>query len=240
YKRNIVPLMMDGFDYKSPIIRQALTGKLEILGSFNALTVHTDYFDEAMARLSNRFLSKPVDAILYPILPEHEGFVNENIVAADTVTKVTSDELRAAEWFESGFSKYDKGDFAGAIEDYTKSIELNRNQYLAFYNRGLAKNRLGNKPAALMDYTQALMLQADYFVAYYQRGVLRGELGDIDGEIEDYSTAIRYNPQYHQAYNNRAAAYMDKKLYDKAIDDANHALLIKPDYAEALYTRGLA
>ena len=240
YKRNIVPLMMDGFDYKSPIIRQALTGKLEVLSGFNALTVHTDYFDEAMARLANRFLNKPVDAILYPILSEHKAFINENIIAADNVTKVTSDELRAAEWFESGFAKYDKGDFAGAIEDYTRSIQLNPKQHLAFFNRGLAKGRIGNKPAALMDYTQASLIQPDYVNAYYQRGIVRGELGDIDGEIEDYTTAIRYDPQFYLAYNNRAAAYMDKKLYDNAVDDANQAILIKPDYADAFYNRGLA
>ena len=38
-KRNIVPLMMEGFDFGSPLVKEALTGKLAVLSGINALSV---------------------------------------------------------------------------------------------------------------------------------------------------------------------------------------------------------
>lgn len=44
YKRNIVPLMMEGFNYSSPAIRQHLTGKLEFLSHYNSLEFPRGFF----------------------------------------------------------------------------------------------------------------------------------------------------------------------------------------------------
>ena len=56
-KRNIVPLMMDGFDFGSPSVSQALTGKLAALSSKNGLPLYSAYFFEGMEKLRNRFLN---------------------------------------------------------------------------------------------------------------------------------------------------------------------------------------
>ena len=48
-------------------------------------------------------------------------------------------------YFDKGFEKGEKGDYFGAIYDYTSAIELNPNNVDAFYNRGLAKSRSQKK-----------------------------------------------------------------------------------------------
>lgn len=64
-QRNIVPLMLDGFDFNAPATVGQLTGDLAALKRYNALNVPADFFDESMDRLRNRFLNVPLDAVLH-------------------------------------------------------------------------------------------------------------------------------------------------------------------------------
>jgi acyl carrier protein len=57
--RNIVPVLVENFQFDDKT-RRYLTGKLEKLPRFNALTVPHEYFDAAMEKLRTRFLKQPV------------------------------------------------------------------------------------------------------------------------------------------------------------------------------------
>jgi len=46
-------------------------------------------------------------------------------------------------------------DFRGAIQDFSKAIEINENDASAYLNRGIAKYNLGNKPDACLDWSKA-------------------------------------------------------------------------------------
>jgi len=65
-RRNIVPLMLEGFDFGTPTIASQLTGKLALLKKYNALNIPADFFAEAMGRLRDRFLNVPLKAVLHP------------------------------------------------------------------------------------------------------------------------------------------------------------------------------
>ena len=56
-KRNIIPLMLDGFTFDTPSITSQLTGKLAQLKKYNVLKILPEYFEEGMARLRNKFLN---------------------------------------------------------------------------------------------------------------------------------------------------------------------------------------
>src|SRR5215475_6947161 len=45
-KRNIIPLMLESFDFGSPTVENFLTGKLENLRKYNALRIPSEYFFE--------------------------------------------------------------------------------------------------------------------------------------------------------------------------------------------------
>jgi hypothetical protein len=63
-ERNIVPVMVDGFDFGADNVARALTGSLAPLPEFNGLLVVRAYFSEAMVRLVDNFLNPPVAAML--------------------------------------------------------------------------------------------------------------------------------------------------------------------------------
>jgi len=66
-RRNIVPLMLEGFDFGTPAIASQLTGKLVALKEYNGLEIPKGrFFSSEMERLRNKFLNMPVDAVLHP------------------------------------------------------------------------------------------------------------------------------------------------------------------------------
>ena len=61
----------------------------------------------------------------------------------------------ASEYLDRGCDKDDQKDSKGAIEDYTKAIELNPNYAEAYANRGCATEELGDKEGAIADWRKA-------------------------------------------------------------------------------------
>jgi hypothetical protein len=64
-RRNIVPLMLEGFNFGEANIAGHLTGKLEELPKYNGLEIPKGYFSSAMERLRTRYLNVPVDTVLH-------------------------------------------------------------------------------------------------------------------------------------------------------------------------------
>ena len=61
-RRNIVPLLLEGFDFGSPGIANRLTGTLSALKNYNGVRIPHDYFDAGMERLRTSCLNVPLEA----------------------------------------------------------------------------------------------------------------------------------------------------------------------------------
>ena len=62
----------------------------------------------------------------------------------------------AKEYFNRGIDKSNLKDYTGAILDYTKAIELNPKNAVAYYNRGIAKlNLVGSPDGGCLDLSKA-------------------------------------------------------------------------------------
>jgi len=145
-------------------------------------------------------------------------------------------------YFDRAFEKGNKGDHYGAIADYTKAIEINPNDSIAFYNRGWNKGQLNDYYGAIADYTKAIEINPQYESAYYNRGWSKDELKDYYGAISDYKKAIEINPKKVEAFNNIAFIKRKKEINDNygAIFYATKAIEIDPNSANAYLNRGIA
>jgi hypothetical protein len=65
-RRNLVPLMLEDFDFVTPVIAAQLSGKLAALKQYNGLRIPKGYFPAAMERLRDKFLSVSLDTVLHP------------------------------------------------------------------------------------------------------------------------------------------------------------------------------
>ena len=88
-----------------------------------------------------------------------------------------------------GMAYRDKGDFDCAIDDFNKTIQLNRNDANAYHNRGLAYSRKGEIGHAIKDFTKAIELKSDFAKAYYDRGLVWSHLGEWEKVKSDLTTA---------------------------------------------------
>lgn len=133
----------------------------------------------------------------------------------------------------------DNGKTAKAIQDFTRSIELNTAYADPYFNRGNCY--LDSVPGnAIGDYSKGLSMKPDYFRGYKYRADAYAALGKYDSAIADYSRAIELSPQYYAAYNNRSNAWAKKGNFDKVIEDCNKAIELSPKYTEAWFNLGQA
>jgi len=215
-QRNIVPLMLEGFDFGSPSIASQLTGKLAALKHYNALTIPPEYFLEAMDRLRGRFLSIALESVLHPASRSAQRAATEQQAAAENAPAVQEQELTAQQWFERGFNAVDLNE---QLRFYSNAIRLKPDYASAFSNRGVARVAEGDLDGAIADYTEAIRLEPDLAVTFYNRADGRKAKGDLDGAVADYTEAIRLKPDYANAFYNRAQTFEKKSQHAAAIAD---------------------
>ena len=125
-------------------------------------------------------IGRPLLVGLTPVVGIGAGLLTTHAAYAQT----------AEDWLNSGVAKTNRGDWQGAIADFTKVIEIYPRYAVAYYNRGLAKDYLKDYRGAIADYTKAIEYNPNYAYAYSNRGNIKGELKDHLGAINDYTKAI--------------------------------------------------
>jgi tetratricopeptide (TPR) repeat protein len=235
-QRNIVPLMLDGFDFGTPRIASQLTGTLAELKSYNALPVPVDYFEEAMVRLRGRFLNVPLDAVLHPASVLARQAAQCQQAAASIAPAVSQRELTAQGWLERGFSATDPDE---KIRSYSEAIRLKPDFAEAFNNRAGVRRDIGDQEGALQDFNEAIRLKPDFAEAFYNRGLVRSDKADREGALQDYSETIRLKPDFAEAFYNRGLAHTDRGDLNGALQDFNEAIRLKSDFAEAFRSRSV-
>ena len=116
------------------------------------------------------------------------------------------DPKDAFAYWSRGNTKEKLEDYYGAIQDYTKAIELDPKEAYYYGSRGYVKGELEDYYGAIQDFSKSIELNPEYAGAYFNRGIAKYNLGDYRGAIQDYTKAIELDPKYASAYNNRGEA----------------------------------
>ncbi|RKU20572.1 hypothetical protein C6503_05795 [Candidatus Poribacteria bacterium] len=163
------------------------------------------------------------------------------------------EHVRAAAYYGLGKEKLDAKDYAGAVVDFDKAIELNPAYVRAYYERGRVQAYLGNYDSAIASCTQVIEIDPDAPDAYYLRGSVKARLGgDYADAIVDLDKAIELDAQHADAYSNRGSvkfklgeseaargnAKAVQLLYEAAITDCDKAIEIDAEHAPAYGNRG--
>jgi len=181
-QRNLVPLMLEGFDFVAPKITSQLTGALAGLRHYNGLNIPSDYFFAAMERLRERFLNVPLTAVLHRPSAAAQQVVTQQKAAAEAAPAVQEQELTAQQWFERGFAATSLDE---KLRFYSEAIRLKPDYADAFNNRGVARSRGGDLKGAIGDYSEAIRLKPDHADAFINRSRARRRNGDVAGADED-------------------------------------------------------
>lgn len=142
----------------------------------------------------------------------------------------------ADEYFELGYNKYESDDYQGAIEAYSKAIDLSPDNPELYYHRGLCKSLLDMNEEAIKDFDVAISKDPGYAEVWFERAYSKYLLDMNDESIADYDQAIVLDPAYGNAYFNRGTVKFELGLSDQACTDWKKALELGITIASQLVT----
>ena len=125
----------------------------------------------------------------------------------------------AKELFKSGMVEFANARYDKSIELFTRAIEGDRNNPLAFVSRGAAYLKLDQLDQARDDFDRAITIDPDYARAHHMRGLVNEKNGDDRTALSDFSRAIDLNPEYGAAYYSRATLHSKLSNTDRAKED---------------------
>jgi tetratricopeptide (TPR) repeat protein len=141
----------------------------------------------------------------------------------------------AQDCFKRGLARYQKGDYAGALEEYTRAIELSSR---------LDQPRSDDDPRAnilsreAIRFSNVRVLDPATALAYANRGLTRYQLADYEGALQDCNRALAIQPRLTEAFNNRGMVWYARKVYDRAVRDLDRAIVLSPREPEPYNNRG--
>lgn len=243
-RRNIVPLMMEGFDFGSSSVVQALTGKLAALSRRNGLPIYAAYFFDGMEKLRSRFLNVTLsDVSLQPLSAEAREATQAQQIAASEAPPVEKQQLSAQEWFERGYVFREAENLDEAIRCFTEAICLEPNFAKAYSFRGDALRAKDELESAMKDHNESIRLLTDTgdpYAAYALRAYARVSSGNLADAIEDYTAAININSDEPSLYRLRGLARMAIGDFDGANKDFDAADNLEPNGANQYDSEWLA
>ncbi|NDJ20618.1 hypothetical protein GS682_02965 [Nostoc sp. B(2019)] len=168
---------------------------------------------------------------------------NQPVESPASITSPTSSDstkISSLDLYNQAFNKQNQGNNQGAIADYTKAIQINKNwgtenpdtnyygSASAYFNRGFVHYSLGEFRPAFEDFKQAINLKSDLAIAYYYRGLAR-YFSDADrkGALRDFMQGIAINKNWGST--NPAANYFGKASAHFSLGDLNSELGNKPE-----------
>ncbi len=135
------------------------------------------------ALLENEPKSESVKNTLIEVLFDYGGYLND-------------------EWI-IGYEK--------AAECFKKIIDLDPDNYRAWYNLGIAYFNLNETEDALIAYKRAIQIKPDYMYCYYNIGLLyEVQKGELETALQYYEKALSYNKNF--TYALQASRDVSQKL----------------------------
>ncbi len=145
-----------------------------------------------------------------------------------TITFFTSCHQNSPQhYFSNGSAKFQLQDYKGAVNDFSKAIELKADYKEAYYSRAICYSNLAKYKKSLDDFNEVIELDPEYKEAYNNRAFyVKEKTGDYMGAIEDYNKFIELNKDNNNAfaYSNRGHAKYMLNQFDEAMEDIEKSI----------------
>ncbi len=161
---------------------------------------HSKTKDPASSFKANQ---KNIDDLLMEALNAHNGRQFEKAISiySSILNLNIQEHIKSIIYIHRGMAFFAVPLYDRAMEDFTKAIELNRENYKAFYYRGLTCQILNDYHRALTNFNQCLELNPCLFDPLYNRAQVRLNLGDYENALHDCEQALNLQPESSQAQN---------------------------------------
>ncbi len=140
-------------------------------------------------------------------------------------------------YISRGICNYLKLDYKNAAQDFTKSINLDKNNCIAFLYRGEAKKKLNDQKGYKKDYEYAFKLETSDIV-FYKRGIMKLNIRKFKESIEDFSNSILLNPNNKEVLLKKGEVNFKIRNFKTSITDFTKLIEFDNQNADAYFRRG--
>ena len=120
-----------------------------------------------------------------------------------------------------------------ALEEFRKSLHIDREQAQTHFHMGLAHDKLRLHDEAVKHYTKAIEINSQHAASHNNLGIVLGRQGKFKQAIECFRKAAAADPILASAHSNWGKALMNLGKVDQAIEQFRKALTIDPASASA-------
>lgn len=171
-------------------------------------------------------------------IPAVKGWIKDEYVvpAERAVAHFTAEVERrpsSATFYERGLARAALSDHAGAVEDFTRAIELDPANHEARNERGTAFRRLGRLENARADFDAVIAAGVKHAAARTNRALVLLELGEVDGALADARAALEIDRRFAPAWEASGSAHLLKQDHAAAIEHYRTATELSPGFALA-------
>lgn len=139
---------------------------------------------------------------------------------------------------DKGYKSMNSGDYANAIQSFTKAIQLSPATAWYYHDRAVSFDAIGKYQEAINDFNKALSIEksAD---SYNGIGITYTNLEKFTDAISYFNKSLALDNTNVETFYNLGYAYGNLKDYDNAIKNFNEALKINPVHERALNGRAI-
>lgn len=205
--RSLVPSYQEGLLKKSPDLLRRGMDLAKTLNNTISPISDIDLLVTELEKVYREFMQSEdfEDNDVFDLVDEIIKLANQVLVLV-TPSYLTSEKL--AEIYRiRGFAYYLSWEHKQAIKDYSKAIELDKNNISNYLGRAEVYRDSGKHKKAIKDYSRAIELDPNSSYIYYERGCVYQVLKDYKRAIKDYSRAIEINPDNQSYFNSREDVY---------------------------------
>ena len=141
-------------------------------------------------------------------------------------------------YLDCGMMKEYMKDFQGAIEDFTKQIQVDEASVDGYFLRAINEEKLGFFDAALRDYSSVIKLEFDNSDAHLFRGMIYLKNNQKKEALIDLRFALAINPENSNALAERGWYFALEGNFKNAMTDLDKAISIDSSLQKAYQYRG--
>lgn len=142
--------------------------------------------------------------------------------------------------FDMAAELVNKGEYAAAIPEWKKALEMQPDDVSAHFNYGETLMRAGQVKDGMAQLEESIRLNPQFAEAHNNLGVALGQLGRTQESEKHLQLAIDENPEYAEAHLNLGMELMVENRIPIAEREFRRALELKPDLTDAQINLGQA
>ncbi|MEI9890804.1 MAG: tetratricopeptide repeat protein [Caulobacteraceae bacterium] len=134
-----------------------------------------------------------------------------------------------------------KEQWDSAIENYSKTLEIDKDNAAVLERRGYAYAKKGDQQSAIRDYSDSIKANPNASASLIRnRAIAYENIGDIDRALADYSKSLEIKPGDADNLFSRAMMYRLKKDWPNVVANLDKVIAVRPKDAGAYSYRGEA